>query len=89
MCNYKDLNIEVTGVESPISKKKKKKKLIYPVLRSIEKEGWTSCTEMFAQVNWIIQLFIYVLLALGDPVKTELSLEAGGDACYRGGPETK
>lgn len=44
---------------------------------------------MFAQVNWIIQLFIYVLLALGDPVKTELSLEAGGDACYRGGPETK
>lgn len=38
--------------------------------------------------NWITKLFVCVLLALGDPVNTELSVGVGGDACYRGRPVT-
>lgn len=52
------------------------------------KGGWPSCTKMFTHANWITKLFVCVLLALGDPVNTELSVGVGGDACYRGRPVT-
>ena len=57
---------------------------------SIEKEGGHLAQKcLYKSTEYIIKLFIYALLAWGDPVNTELSLEVGGDACYRAGPVTK
>lgn len=77
--------MKVIGLESPISKKKKN---YLSHFKEHRKGECMSCTEMFTQVKWIIKLFVCVLLALGDPLNTELSLEAGGDAGYRGRPVT-
>lgn len=85
-CTYKDLDMEVMGLDSPISKKKINLIFYLSHFKEHRTGERTSCTEMFTQVNWIIKLFVYVLLALGDPVNTELSLEAGRDAGYRGRP---